>query len=230
MRNLRQGLQGGKSVTHPPLEIIRFKLGPLQTNGYLIGDKETGKAWIIDPAAESKRIEELLSNRKWTLDRILLTHAHFDHIGGVNSIRKRHGADLYVHREDAPLLADADLNFSVFTGIPCTVPEPYFDLEESENLTLGATTFQVLHTPGHTDGSVSFYTAGHVFVGDVLFRGSVGRTDFPGASFDKLLQSIQEKLLGLPDETVVHPGHGPETTIRRERTENVFLGGNRSYI
>ena len=209
------------------VEIVRFELGPLQTNCYLIVHKAARKAVIIDPALHTKAIELKLSQHQCILERILLTHAHFDHIGGVNQLLDLYDPELCVHADDAEMLGNPELNFSLFAGTPYAV---YTRLDEKTNLVLGGITIKIFHTPGHTQGSLSFYTEGHVFVGDVLFRNSVGRTDFPGASHDTLIDSIHKKLLRLPDETHVYPGHGLETTIGRERTENVFLVGNQSYI
>jgi len=213
-----------------PLSITSLELGPLQTNCYIVAHDPSKKTVVVDPADDGERIARILGDREWVLERILLTHGHFDHIGGVNDLRMRTGAEVWIHAEDAEMLENAEKNFSSYLGFPCTSQKPDGFLEEDKVITLGPAEIRVLHTPGHSKGSVSFLGDGFVVVGDTLFQGGVGRSDFPGCSAELLLSSIDHKLMILPDETVVYPGHGPSTTIGRERKENPFLVGDQPYI
>lgn len=208
------------------IDIAQLPLGPLQTNCYFLGCTATKTAAIIDPAWDGDKIAEYVASKGFTLSSILLTHAHFDHIGGL--------AQLSESAPDAPIYAHPDSSALVKTGpsvaqayglqMP-TPPEPTHSLADGDALTVGELALKVLYTPGHAPGHVSFYLEAHnvLFDGDVLFQGSIGRTDLPGASMSVLLTSIHDKLLTLPDETHVLSGHGPATTIGRERQVNPFL-------
>jgi len=205
-----------------------FSLGPLQTNCYLLTVQGEGdgkrKGIIIDPGMNPKRLLERIEQIE--IEAILLTHAHFDHMGGVDEVRKEANCPVYVHDMEADWLTDSRKNGSMrwqdVTPPLATDPAEYA-LDEGMELKLIGHTFKVLHTPGHSPGSVSFLCDEHIFSGDVLFRASVGRTDLPGGREADLFHSIQNKLYKLADDTIVYPGHGPRTTIGFEKTNNPYV-------
>jgi len=205
-----------------------FSLGPLQTNCYLLtvpGEEEgKRKGIIIDPGMNPKRLLDRIEQIE--IEAILLTHAHFDHMGGVDQVRKEAKCPVYIHDLEADWLTDPRKNGSMrwqdVTPPLATDPAEHA-LDEGMELKLIGHTFKVLHTPGHSPGSVSFLCGGHIFSGDVLFRASVGRTDLPGGREADLFDSIQNKLYKLADDTIVYPGHGPRTTIGFEKTNNPYV-------
>ncbi|KIL38864.1 metal-binding protein [Gordoniibacillus kamchatkensis] len=208
------------------IKIETFTLGPLQTNAYLLTDSDTGKGVVIDPGMKPepllKRIERV------PIEAILLTHAHLDHIGGVDTIRKSKGCPVYLHDAEADWLTDPKKNRSAMwpdLGGPIVTDPPEFALDEGMTLKLldGKLQLRVFHTPGHSPGSVSFLYEKHLFGGDVLFKLSVGRTDLPGGSERELLDSIHGKLFELDDDVTVYPGHGGRTTIGFEREHNPYV-------
>ena len=208
------------------LEIVTFTLGPVMTNVYLIADPETGEAAVIDPADDGQVIVSEAVNRGWCISSIWLTHAHFDHIAGAGAVVN--GVDpppsIALHPEDYPLwqMQGGAPLFGMRIG---PVPEPSVDLQHGQILLLGSNRLEVRHAPGHTPGHVIFYCASEavVFCGDVIFQGSIGRTDLPGGDFNTLINSIRTQILTLPDETRLLNGHGPETWVGRERQYNPFL-------
>jgi glyoxylase-like metal-dependent hydrolase (beta-lactamase superfamily II) len=180
---------------------------------------------LIDPGEESARFLAELGRQGLRLEAIWLTHAHVDHIMGVEAVKRETGAPVYLHPADRPLY-DALPGQGDWMGLVLRPPPPPDrDLEDGEVLSFGEHRFTVRHTPGHSPGSVSYLGDGRVFSGDVLFSGSIGRTDLPGGDYHTLLHSIQSVLLALPDSTVVHSGHGPDTTVGVERVSNPFLVG-----
>lgn len=207
----------------PAMRIWSSELGAFGTNCYVIACTETGESAIIDPGADDPWLAETLAANGLEPDAVLLTHGHLDHIGGIASARRLTGASVAIHGEDAPMLTDPRLNGSAYFGMPVTAPAPDRLLRDGDELCVGNLRFSVIHTPGHTPGGCCFYTEGHLFAGDTLFAGSIGRTDLAGGNYDTLIQSIKGKLLGLPPETVVYPGHGPTTTLGDEREYNPFL-------
>jgi hydroxyacylglutathione hydrolase len=205
----------------------RIPLGSLQTNAYvLVHPNDT--CLIFDPGSDGEKLVSHISSRGWKPLAVLLTHAHFDHIGAVDDVRQRWNVPVYVHKNEKDWLNDAWLNGSLlFMGQEIKVKPADHLLDGEQTLTIGEFSLRVLETPGHSPGSVSYYCeeAGAVFSGDVLFAGSIGRTDLPGGNYDQLLHSIHERLLQLPEETIVLPGHGPETTLMNEMEANPFLNG-----
>lgn len=208
------------------LEIKDYILGPVQTNVYLIWDTETKQAVVVDPAWDGNIVAQDVKDLELTLEGIWLTHGHFDHFAGVASLldELRCQVPVAIHAEDLPL-------WKLYGGAPLfgmridRGPEPSLLVEHEQNLWVGGYQFQVRHAPGHTPGHVVFYcqTERIVFCGDVIFGGSIGRTDLPGGSYARLIKSISDQIMTLSDDTRLLPGHGPETTVGIERYENPFL-------
>lgn len=204
--------------------IKQLPVGQIGTNCYLAGCEQTKEGVVIDPGDEAERILAEVKALGLTIKYILNTHAHFDHIMANDPLVKALGVPLAIHPLELPLLRQNG-GAALFGMFAPPSPEPEIQLAEGDTITFGSHTFQVLFTPGHTPGHVSFYeaTVGIIFDGDVLFAGGIGRTDLPGGDYETLMASINHKLMVLPDETVVCSGHGPVTTIGRERTTNPWL-------
>ena len=198
-------------------------MGKLQTNCYVIESK--GNVLVVDPGDEPERILRLINDLKATPTRIIATHTHFDHVLGVEGVRKKTNSPFLIHRDDLPMLESMQSRVHQFMGLQVP-PPPKVDgyVKDFELLGLGNETIRVLHTPGHSPGSISLAGDGYVLTGDALFNQSIGRTDLPGGDLNTLLNSIRERLFKLDDETVVYPGHGPETTIGDEKMANPFVG------
>lgn len=206
----------------------QLPLGPLQTNCYIVSSN-SGSCLIIDPGEEGKKVIGHLERQKLKPIAILLTHAHFDHIGAVDQLRDHYKIPVYLHEKESKWLMDPSLNGSKFFMIDKAIqiqPADYHITNEQE-MTIEGFTFKIYETPGHSPGSVSFYFPDGEFVaaGDALFYRSIGRTDLPGGNHDQLINSIHRKLLVLPENTIVLPGHGPATTIMDEMDGNPFLNG-----
>lgn len=205
------------------LSFMRLVLGDLGTNCYIIGDPDSKEAFVIDPD-DGPAVVDTLKERGLTCIGILLTHGHSDHIHGVQTLMDTYGAPVYIHERDLPCLYDPQVNLSVLHGRPVTITGGTIKtVKDGQHIESGKMDFQVLETPGHTVGGVCYYMSPAVFVGDTLFRESVGRTDFPGGDFEALAQSIRTKLFTLPDQTMAYPGHGPETQIAFEKENNPYL-------
>ena len=207
------------------IEILQLPLGPLQTNCYLVACKETMEAAVIDPSWDGRRIASLASERGYVITHILLTHTHFDHVGGLAELAEEADVPIYSHPDALAMLAHAPEAAASYNLDMPTPPEATEMLAEGDVVEVGKLKLEVLFTPGHAPGHLSFYVPAHnvIFDGDVLFQRSIGRTDFPGCDHEALLRNIQEKLLVLPDETAVLSGHGSTTTIGQEKQWNPFL-------
>lgn len=211
------------------LVLVRMVLGLAQTNTYILGDLKTNSALLIDPAWDGEVIFKEIEKRGWQIQEIALTHAHFDHIGGIADLLKAssssipigmHPADEFIRASGGGAAVYGFTNFD-------PGPEPSIAYEQGMQIRLGEHRIEVCHTPGHSPGHVIFnlQDAGLVFCGDIIFQRSIGRTDFPGGSTQAIFASIRQEILSLPDETRLLPGHGPETTVGEERRLNPFLTG-----
>jgi glyoxylase-like metal-dependent hydrolase (beta-lactamase superfamily II) len=202
-----------------------FPVGPLQCNCSIVGDESMHEAMVIDPGDEIERILEVVKRHNLTIKQIVITHAHIDHVGGAMKLKKATGAPILLNQNDSTLLNMLAIQ-AAWVGM-ATPEKTRIDQElaDGDLLKTGNLSATVLHTPGHTEGSVCLYFAGEkkLIAGDTLFAGSIGRTDLPGGSFQKIMNSLHHRVLALPDETIVVPGHGPLTTIGEERESNPFL-------
>lgn len=199
-------------------------VGPLQVNCYIVGCEETREALVIDPGDDGEQILQHIAQAGLTVKMIVNTHGHFDHVGANALLVAETGAPLHIHVSDAPFLPRIREHAAVY-GLQVRVsPPPDRALHGGETLTVGTLPIQVLHTPGHTPGGICLQINDHLFSGDTLFADSVGRTDLPGGNHEDLVEAIRQKLFALPDSTIAHPGHGPDTTIGREKRLNPFVG------
>ena len=203
--------------------IESLEVGPIMANCYILGCEKTKEAVVIDPGGDPDKILVTLSQSGLKVTAIINTHGHFDHVGANKRMKEVTKADLMIHPDDEPMLAELSTAAAGFGLTAENSPRADKYLEEGATISFGSIQLKVIHTPGHSRGGVCLSTPGHLFVGDTLFAGSIGRTDLPGGSFDTLIASIKEKLLVFDDSTTVHPGHGPESSIGREKQMNPFL-------
>jgi hydroxyacylglutathione hydrolase len=207
--------------------IDRLILGAYETNCYVLRSSDTAKdGLVVDPGLEADPLIDFLKDRELNPVAVVLTHGHVDHIAGLAAVRQMYpDTKLYIHKLDAKMLAEPYANLSAMHGMPFTTEPEDVALEEPDIIEQAGIKLRVLHTPGHTPGGICLYAEddGVAFVGDTLFAGSIGRTDFPGGSMSKLLTSVKEKLFTLPDQTKAYPGHGPPTTIAQEEAHNPFF-------
>lgn len=208
------------------MRIVQIPNGMFAENCYVIVDEQARECAIVDPGEEAGLILHKIKDTGAKPVAIWLTHAHLDHVLGVATIAEETGAAVWLHSADRPLY-DAVPEQAAWFGLaaPARLPAPDRQMVHGERLTVGELSFAVRHTPGHSPGSVCLLGPGVAFSGDVLFAGSIGRTDLPGGDFETLMASIERELLPLPDDTILYSGHGPETTIGRERRTNPFLTG-----
>ncbi len=205
------------------MKITTIPVGPIMANCYILGCEETRKAIVIDPGDEPDRILMALARSKLTVAYILNTHGHFDHVGGNRRMKEVTGAILAIHEEDEPMLSQLSASAASFGLSAENSPMADQYLREGDTINAGNISLKVIHTPGHSRGGVCLYSPGYLFSGDTLFAGSIGRTDLPGGDYDTLIASIKTRLLPLPKETIIYPGHGPESSIEMESRINPFL-------
>ncbi len=202
-----------------------FPVGPLACNCSVMGDETTREAMVIDPGANVDRVLDVVRRHNLSVKQIIITHGHIDHIGGAMKLKQATGAAVLMNKNDSPQLAMLDMQ-AAWIGVPppgqVTIDA---SLEDASQIRLPNVAATVMHTPGHTQGSACLYfpTEKKLIAGDTLFAGSIGRTDLPGGDFEQMMRSLHQRLLALPDDTVVVPGHGPLTTIGEERESNPFL-------
>ncbi len=200
-------------------------VGPFASNCYIVGSETGQRGMIIDPGAEAKLILKTVGDSGLKIELIVVTHAHIDHIGALAAVKEATGARFAIHE------AEASASLGMFSRMLSTMtggsfsqpPKPDRLLKDGDNVEFGDLSFKVLHTPGHSPGGISLYGHGILFSGDTLFKYGIGRTDFPGCSYEQIMDSIHNKLMVLPVDTVVYPGHGPATTIGKEKRGNPFL-------
>jgi hydroxyacylglutathione hydrolase len=200
-------------------------VGPLQCNCSVIGDEVTHEAMVIDPGDDIEDVLDLVRKHNLQVKQIVITHAHIDHVGGAMKLRVATGAPILLNQNDYALLKMLDIQAAWIGMANPGKVEIDQSIGQADTVGAGALRANVMHTPGHTEGSICLYFPADrkLIAGDTLFAGSIGRTDLPGGSFEKIIRSLRERVLALPDETVVVPGHGPLTTIGEERESNPFL-------
>ncbi len=202
----------------------KLVVGPLASNCYIVGSESTKEGMIIDPADEAEEILQSVKELGLKISLIVLTHGHPDHVGALKEIKEATGAEVAIHTDDAESLQQQSLGFLFGLSYPAP-PPPDRLLKDEDSIDIGDLHFGVLHTPGHTPGGICLPGHGVLFSGDTLFNYGIGRYDLPGGDYNQLMDSLRTKLMGLPDDTTVYPGHGPDTTIGTERRGNPFLQG-----
>lgn len=202
--------------------IKKLVVGQLEENCYVVADENTSEAMVIDPGDEPDRIMDVIKKNKFKVTTIVCTHAHFDHVGVIDDIQRATGAKILINEGDKELYIKVKDQAALWGFDLGDMPFPDGFLNEGDALRVGGLSFKVMHTPGHSPGGICLFGEGIVISGDTLFQGSVGRTDFHGGDINQLKESFR-RLLSLPEETVVYAGHGGETTIGREKRENMFV-------
>jgi hydroxyacylglutathione hydrolase len=197
-------------------------LGPMQANCYLLECEKTHSAIVIDPGDDADQVLYLINERKLKLEIIINTHGHIDHIAANTDLKEKTTAKLYIHRADADMIINQQGNLSAFIGMPFASVPPDRLLDDGDIINAGEMSLKVIHTPGHSPGSICLLADDVIFTGDLLFASSIGRYDFPGSSYDLIMESLK-KIMEFGDDLTVYPGHGPETTIGEERLTNPFL-------
>ena len=210
------------------MKIKKLVVGPLQANCYVVWDKDGGSAAIIDPGGDPEEIISVVDDEKLKPVVLINTHGHIDHIAANRAIKERYDIPLLIHREDSASLTDPGLNLSAMGFGQLDSPPSDRELQDGDEISVGEIMLKVISTPGHTPGGICLLISRSdqpdvIITGDTLFAGGVGRTDFPGGSWNLLMESIRNRLLSFPDETIILPGHGPHSTIGEERKSNPFL-------
>ncbi|MCD4721855.1 MAG: MBL fold metallo-hydrolase [Desulfobacula sp.] len=203
--------------------IKKLEVGPIMANCFILGCESTKEAVVIDPGDDADRILMELGKSNLKVKYLINTHGHFDHVSANKRMKEATGAQIAIHPEDEPMLHELSQSALMFGLASENSPPADILLKDGDEVTFGEITLQVIHTPGHSKGGISLYTKGHLFSGDTLFAGSIGRTDLAGGDYDTLISNIKEKLLIFDDDTIVYTGHGPETTIGNEKRMNPFL-------
>lgn len=211
----------------PPVRVHVMEVGPLAVGCYLVEHVASRKAAVIDPGGDGESILEQAGQLGVEVDGILLTHGHFDHVGAVAHLKKKTGAPVYLHEADVERMRHAKRQGLMFGLLIPDQPPPDVLVGDGDRVKAAGLEFVVAHTPGHTPGCVSYLLEPEkmVFVGDLIFSGSIGRTDLPGGDYDALIRAVREKIFVLPDDTVLFPGHGPATTVGEEKRTNPFFAG-----
>ena len=205
--------------------VDRIVVGLLQTNSYIVFNEDSGKGVVIDAGGEPQKIINKIRGREIEVKGIYVTHCHFDHILAVRELKEALGCKFYIHRADAEVLKRSVEDAEIYLGLSnFDPPKPDGYIDDGDEIRIGENVLKVFHTPGHTPGSVSYVFNGGVFTGDILFAGSIGRTDMFGGDIKLLVKSIVEKLFKLPDQYVIYPGHGPTSTIGVEKKFNPYVG------
>lgn len=205
------------------IEVVGMSVGELQSNCYLILHNEQKHCVIVDPGADPQFIIKKIDETGCKPVLLINTHGHVDHIGGNKVIKEHYQIPLAIHTSDAQMLVDPEANLSSFIQLAVTSPPADILLNDGDTLDFADTKIEVRHTPGHSPGGISLLIENHLITGDALFLGTIGRTDLPGCSHETLIEAIKSKILSLPDDVIVYPGHGPTTTVGEERQNNPYL-------
>lgn len=203
--------------------IKKLEVGPIMANCFIVGCEKTKEAIVIDPGDDASDILMALAKAELKVKYLVNTHGHFDHVGANKKMKEVTGAQIAIHEADEPMLSQLSSNALMFGLSAENSPPADILLKDGDEIRFGEITMTVIHTPGHSQGGICLSTRGHLFSGDTLFAGSIGRTDLPGGDYDTLISSIKQKLLPLDSNTRVYTGHGPETTIGNEKAVNPFL-------
>ncbi len=208
------------------MKIKYAPLGQLGANFYMVTDESTNEMFVVDPGDCADIVKELINNADATLKYIILTHAHTDHIGALDEVKKAFDVPIVIHRDDADGLNDGDLNLCPAFGEKSPSSKADICVTDGDTLSVGKSTIRFLHTPGHTPGSMCILFDDKLISGDTIFYNSIGRTDFPGGSFESLVSSVKDKIYTLNPDTIIYPGHGETTTVGYEIMYNPFIKGN----
>ncbi|MFZ5943329.1 MAG: MBL fold metallo-hydrolase [Bacillota bacterium] len=207
------------------MKIKTLIVGPIETNCYIAYCPKTKEGVVIDPGDDGEKIIEAINSLNISIKYIINTHGHHDHIKANAQVKNGTQAPILIHVNDAPMLTDPNKNLSFYMGEKASLPKADRELKDGDVIELSSFSFKVLHTPGHTTGGICLYCEAEkkCFTGDTLFKGSVGRTDLPGGNYKTLMTSLQEKLVVLPHDVAIYPGHGPDSSVREEKAVNPFL-------